>query len=131
MLPIEEKESFRWLESLQNTNDTLLDKKITVVTVCDREADIYDFFLRSHKIQSPVLVRAKNNRIINKKSTYSRKSGEKLWSFMKKQMCQDLIQVKIPKKKSLLAWQLYSFRWRIEVFHKILKSGFYKIVDFW
>jgi hypothetical protein len=101
LLPIEEKESFRWLESLQNTNAALLDEKIAVVTVCDREADIYDFFLLSYKIQSPVLVRAKSNRIINKKTTYSKKTGEKLWSFMQKQSCQGSIQVEIPKNEKI------------------------------
>lgn len=42
-LPIEEKESFKWLEAMEHSlKDIPFD--IMVVTVCDREADIYDFF---------------------------------------------------------------------------------------
>ena len=44
-LPIEEKESYRWLEALENTKAVTGDTEI--VTVCDREADLYDFFKRS------------------------------------------------------------------------------------
>ena len=41
-LPIEQKESYRWLEALENTKAATGD--IEIVTVCDREADLYDFF---------------------------------------------------------------------------------------
>jgi hypothetical protein len=38
-LPIEEKESYRWLEALEQTL-ALTPEQVQVVTVCDREADI-------------------------------------------------------------------------------------------
>ena len=41
-LPVEEKESYRWLEALDNTKAVTGDTEI--VTVCDREADLYDLF---------------------------------------------------------------------------------------
>jgi hypothetical protein len=82
-LPIEDKESYRWLEALENT------KEVTgctqVVTVCDREADLYEFFNRSHQINAPVLVRANADRTINRKSRYAEKNVEKLWEHMRKQ----------------------------------------------
>jgi hypothetical protein len=53
-----------------------------VVTVCDREADFYDFFKLSDQMGCPVLVRAKANRVINRKSRYAVKSGVKLWELM-------------------------------------------------
>ena len=62
--PIEEKESYRWLQSLRNAREIAGDTQ--VVTVCDREADIYEFFKLSEEIKSPVLVRAKVDRAINK-----------------------------------------------------------------
>ena len=56
-LPVEEKESYRWLEAMANTKEAMGD--IEIITVCDREADLYDFFKLSHQIGSPVLVRAR------------------------------------------------------------------------
>jgi hypothetical protein len=82
-LPIEEKESYRWIESLENTKEVT--GAARVITVCDREADLYDFFLRSHQIGAPALVRANADRTINRKSRYAEKNVEKLWEHMRKQ----------------------------------------------
>ena len=41
--PIEEKESIRWLEALRETQQ-LMPSPPRVITVCDREADMYEFF---------------------------------------------------------------------------------------
>lgn len=43
-LPIEKKESFMWIEALNNSKKQLENCNTKVVTVCDREADIYDLF---------------------------------------------------------------------------------------
>jgi hypothetical protein len=53
-----------------------------VVTVCDRESDIYDFFKLSKELESPVVVRASADRAINKKSRYAEKDVVKLWEHM-------------------------------------------------
>jgi len=82
-LSIEDKESYRWLESLENTKEVT--GGIRIVTVCDREADLYDFFKRSYQIDAPVLVRANADRTINRKSCYAEKDIEKLWEHMRKQ----------------------------------------------
>jgi hypothetical protein len=79
-LPIEEKESYRWLEALQVTTEAMGHNR--VVTVCDRESDIYDFFKLSKELESPVLVRASADRAINKKSRYAEKDVVKLWAHM-------------------------------------------------
>lgn len=47
-LPVEQKESYRWLEALGNAKEVM--GKTEIVTVCDREADLYDFFKHSHQI---------------------------------------------------------------------------------
>jgi hypothetical protein len=190
-LPIEDKESYRWLESLKNSKDLMNETKI--VTICDREADIYEFFNLSEEIDSPVLVRANQNRAVNKKSRYSEEDHLKLWDFMEKQPIAGEFAVEVPAKDGKpsriatlelkfgsftfnpprnnvkhktcnfpnlimyavfvfekkppegidpLEWMLltnlkvnsfdeafekvrwYCFRWRIEMFHKVLKSGF-------
>jgi len=41
--PIEEKESYKWIQAFQKTIDLPLDETETV-TICDREADIYEMF---------------------------------------------------------------------------------------
>lgn len=72
-LPIEEKESMRWIESLKNSHSAGL-KNVNIVTICDREADIYDLFEVAYLNQFPFVVRAHQDRTVNKKSLYSKKN---------------------------------------------------------
>jgi hypothetical protein len=95
--PIEDKESYRWLQALKNTKDITGDTQ--VVTVCDREADIYEFFMLSDQIKSPVLVRAKCDRAVNKPSKCAEKDVVKLWDHMNKQSAAGTITVEIPSKR--------------------------------
>ena len=95
-LPIEEKESYRWLETLAHTQEAMAETD--VVTVCDREADLYDFFKLSDQIGCPVLVRASANRIINRKSRCSEKDVVKLWEFMHRQPETGSFTIDIPKR---------------------------------
>jgi hypothetical protein len=76
VLPVEEKESYRWIEALEATSKAAAESLI--VTVCDRECDFYDFYKAAEKSSSAVLVRASQNRI-NRGSRYAKKDVEKLW----------------------------------------------------
>ena len=61
-LPIEEKESFRWLQGYRLASQLARDCPEThVVSVADREADIYDIFVESAKSSESVdfIIRAK------------------------------------------------------------------------
>lgn len=191
-LAIYDKESMRWLDSLKNSKNALELTNIQLVTICDREADMYDFFEYSDRLKSPVLVRARQDRRINLSSRYSEKTKDKLWSSIRGLPVQGKIKVEIPARdnkatrtagldlrfgsflmtpsksnirckteklpslklqaiyvienhppvgEAPLEWMLltnlsidnfehalekvqwYCLRWRIEVFHKILKSG--------
>ncbi len=95
-LPVEEKESYRWLESLENTKEVM--GHTDIVTVCDREADLYDFFKYSHQIGAPVLVRAKADRTINRSSRYAQKEVTKLWDHMRQQPETGSYTIDIPKR---------------------------------
>ncbi|MFZ2654597.1 MAG: IS4 family transposase [Victivallales bacterium] len=95
--PIEDKESYRWLQSLKNTKEITGD--IQVVTVCDREADIYELFMLSDNIKSPVLVRANVDRAINRSSRYAEKDVVKLWAHMDNQPEAGTITVDIPARR--------------------------------
>jgi hypothetical protein len=58
--PITEKESFKWLQSVRQLPDT--SKRI--VTVCDREADIYELFQEAANQNMDYIVRASHNRCL-------------------------------------------------------------------
>jgi hypothetical protein len=62
-LPIEEKESYRWLAAFEQTI-ALTPEPVQVVTVCDREADIYELFALADKRQASLLVRASADRCL-------------------------------------------------------------------
>jgi len=166
------------------------------VTVCDREADIYELFHLSAELAALVLVRANYDRPINKRSMYAEKDLVKLWQHLEYQPCVGSFTVEIPARHSTnharpraprvatvelrfvafrlnppkrlsaklpdlamcaiyvrekappagvppLAWMLlthltienfaqayekvqwYGLRWRIAMYHKVLKSGFH------
>jgi hypothetical protein len=63
LLPIEEKESYRWLQAFEQTL-ALAPSGVEVITVCDREADIYEMFAFAKDQQASLLVRASSNRLL-------------------------------------------------------------------
>ena len=85
VLPIEKKESYRWLAALKNAQP--VDGETQLVTVCDREADIYELFQLSAALAMPVVVRANYDRPINKRSMYAEKGIVKLWPHLAHQPC--------------------------------------------
>ena len=180
-IPIEKKESFGWLQSLRGSLLATQQTKTKIVTVCDREADIYEFFELAERMDSPVLVRAFHDRKLDKRNSQAR-----LWDHMAHLRSEGTLQVNVPAKTSrpariatleirfgkvtlpkktvssekvltlnvvyvkeirppskdqALEWMLltqipvntiseamekvrwYCLRWRIEMFHKVLKSG--------
>ena len=190
--PIEEKESIRWLNALNEINEFSNESQVRVVTVCDREGDFYELFEQGNRLNAPLLVRAASDRNINKHGAYDLKKFEKLWSTIQSLPNSGIIEVEIPARdqkparkvqletrfgpitmnpprqhirkltevlpdlalyavnvieknpttgEEPLEWMLltdlqitsfeeakekvawYCLRWRIEVFHKILKSG--------
>lgn len=82
-LPVEEKESYRWIEAMESSTKQSTD--VQIVTVCDRECDFYDFFKAAFKNGSAVLVRASKNRTINKEGRYANKDSVKLWGYIESQ----------------------------------------------
>lgn len=97
-LPIAEKESIRWLDSMRASASLFRNQDKKVVTVADREADIYDLFLLAEEIGTHYLIRASQNRKVNKSAVYSDISGEMLWDFMSRQKIEGEIQVNVPAK---------------------------------
>jgi len=62
-LPIEDKESYKWIAALEETHQRI-GEEVNVLTICDRESDIFDFFLEAKSLNEHVLVRASHDRSI-------------------------------------------------------------------
>jgi hypothetical protein len=63
LLPIEDKESYRWLQAFEHTL-ALAPTGVQVITVCDREADIYEMFAFAQTKKASLLVRAASDRAL-------------------------------------------------------------------
>jgi len=61
-VPIETKESYRWLENLRQSM-VLLAAPERCVHVADRESDIYELFCRAQDLGTRFLVRVQTNRL--------------------------------------------------------------------
>jgi hypothetical protein len=173
---IREKESYRWIESMQQAEEVLKEVPLAV-HIADRESDIYELFATPRHRNSELLIRA----------THDRKTllGNSMWKEVQQQPVITSFELDIPKvttegmgkvkmevrvsmvllsppsakptlpslvmygivvkevdkKENGLEWRListrpvntaaeakqcvqwYSYRWRIERFHYILKSG--------
>jgi hypothetical protein len=68
----EDKESQRWLSALDATESAVSDvsDEIEIVTIADREADIYDLFARVRRQRSHLLIRGTHNRRVNHEAEY-------------------------------------------------------------
>lgn len=63
-LPIEEKESYKWLETLDKANITEELGNIHCIYLCDREGDLYELFAKANLDRATYLCRRVQNRII-------------------------------------------------------------------
>ncbi|HDV5785656.1 TPA: IS4 family transposase [Legionella pneumophila] len=178
-IPIEEKESWRWLENLKQSTE-LLSQLFRCVHIGDRESDIYELFCMAQELDTHFLVRTCVDRLIEDgKQTVADKMQaseiqgihtlefqdaegvrQKINLELKYERLQLLAPVSKQKKypslgltvihaeeketptnRERIVWKLltdlpinsmydaveklhwYALRWRIETFHKILKSG--------
>ena len=88
--PIEEKESYKWIESLREVRD-LTPEGVVVVNVCDREADVYEYFQEAKNNGDRILLRATQNRCLMKEQ-------ECLWDYMNNQIVKGYLEVEVPAK---------------------------------
>jgi hypothetical protein len=72
-LPIEAKESYHWLKAFEQTL-ALTPAGVEVVTVCDRDADIYEMFVLAEEKRAGLVVRASADRVLAEKEV------GKLWA---------------------------------------------------
>lgn len=64
-VPIEAKESIKWIENLRVSTDLLQSDSSKLIHVGDRESDIYEFFCECERLGTNFLVRSCVNRLAN------------------------------------------------------------------
>jgi hypothetical protein len=178
-VPIEQKESIRWLQNLRQSTELLGDPR-RCVHIGDRESDIYELFCLAQELDTHFLVRTCVDRLAEEGATtvvaqmkesevrglhslqVRNKQGEMTTAVLelrfrtmvvrppisKQKQYSELVLTAIhateiddPKDRERIEWKLltslpvrscldaieklewYSQRWKIETFHKILKSG--------
>jgi len=95
-LPIEQKESMKWLRSFQKTARVQkLCPETMLVVMGDRESDIYELFLEASKVSDgpKLLVRAEKTRKRKVKQEF-------LWDFMGKQKVAGSLKIHMPRRGS-------------------------------
>ena len=178
-VPIEEKESIRWLENVRQST-ALLGQPQRCVHIGDHESDIYELFCATQEAQTHFLVRTCVDRLVGDGSRtiaddmkevrlqglhriqVRDRKGEISEAILEIRYCRMLVLPPIGKQKRYptliltvihatergtpqgrdkIDWKLltdlpvgsrrdaieklewYAMRWKIETFHKILKSG--------
>lgn len=61
LIHTEDKESFKWINALEETNEAL-NGDVKAITICDRECDIFDFYLSAIDLGTDVVVRLHGDR---------------------------------------------------------------------
>lgn len=86
-----DKESARWLNALKLTIERA-PREVQVVTVCDREADIFEFLLTAGQERASYVVRAAQDRRLMV-------GGETLWQHLKQCAVAGNLNVEVAQKK--------------------------------
>jgi hypothetical protein len=86
--PIEEKESYRWLETMTEAN-TYVPSNVNAIHICDREGDFYEFYAQALAINSKFIVRVIQNRIVQE--------HKKAFDYIKTVPSCGTVTVKIPR----------------------------------
>lgn len=100
-LPIEEKESFKWLRCKENAVKLLGNSSCNVILVSDRESDIFELFASPRPKNFDLLIRANFNRCAESQETDddAKKNKTKLFNLMEKSMPKGEYELTIPRRK--------------------------------
>jgi hypothetical protein len=94
-IPIEEKETFCWIEGLRDTREVAAQMPQTrLINVCDREADFFELFEEQRRNPGvDLLVRANHNRVITEEPF-------KLFEAVRQTPLQAKVQVHVPRQSA-------------------------------
>ena len=79
-IPIEEKESYKWLEAMDSTG-VGFPEVTTAVYVCDREGDIYELFCKAERDGTQYLCRKRHDRKIEEDKNGAKKLDDLIASY--------------------------------------------------
>lgn len=88
-LPIEEKESYRWIQVAQAGKKTLRRARLVTI-IADRESDIYEEWDRIPDNKTHLLTRACRDRLLS--------SGDKLYGYLEGQVVQGCYTLSLPAR---------------------------------
>lgn len=92
-LPMEKKESFRWIKSVRLCHE-LCPQGSEFVHISDRESDFYEMLRECINLKEKFIIRANHNRSINK--TKRREAPkDKLWTFIDKKRVLGTLKIKV------------------------------------
>jgi hypothetical protein len=87
-LPIQDKESYKWLQSVKNSLKT--ESKCPIITICDREGDIFELFQLADDEDVHFIVRAVRNRRLEE--------GGKLYEVLEQTEVAEYFTLAIPRR---------------------------------
>ena len=90
--PIEAKESYKWITALRETA-RYTPEEVEVVSVCDREADVYELFVEAERLDMGLLVRATQDRSVLDVET------AKIWATIEATEVSGELQVHVPARR--------------------------------
>ncbi len=89
--PYKEKESYKWEQASRHVAERLGEKMSEVISVCDREADLFEYLTYKHEQQQRFIVRSMQSRCIEEHDNRLNDYASKLLSAGSKEL-------KIPQK---------------------------------
>ncbi len=93
-LPIEEKESMKWINSLKKVNEVRqLCPETMIVSIGDRESDIYELFKAAQAIPEGPKLLVRSERSRNRKTDH-----EDLWEYMSKREIAGSLEIHLPRR---------------------------------
>lgn len=92
-VPVEEKESFKWLRGIMQTAP-LIPPNVQAITVCDRESDTYEFISKAESLGSQYLVRSSWDRAIKVDS-----EDHYLWQYMEGLPSKGIYEIQVEAKR--------------------------------
>ena len=85
---IEEKESYRWIETLRNSTSIIPDD-VHFITICDREGDFYELYAEAIELGEDFIIRVTHDRCSD--------TDEKIMTKIRNTEAADTVTVKIPR----------------------------------
>ncbi len=89
--PYKEKESYKWEQASRYVAERLGEKMSEVISVCDREADLFEYLTYKHEQQQRFIVRSMQSRCIEE-------HDNRLYDYASKLLSAGSKELKIPQK---------------------------------